>query len=143
MSQPTYPSSRHDRPHARLYDHWMQHPAWKTLSPPAFKIIAMLMASYRPDEPNAFPVGQRRIAGMCGCAPATAKKAIDELIAGCFLREERKGGSRGDSASRERVASLTRYDTDAIAGDPDLPIKTWKRRKEYTCLKSAARTHQI
>jgi len=116
----------------------MQQPAWRTLSPPAFKIIAILMASYRPDNPNAFPVGQRRMADMCGCASATAKKAIDELVAGGFLREERRGRSQGSAASRERVASLTRYDTDAIAGDPDLPIKTWKRGKESGRQKSAA-----
>jgi DNA-binding MarR family transcriptional regulator len=138
VSQPTYPCSRHDRPHARLYDHWMQHPAWRTLSPPAFKIISLLLASYRPANPNAFPVGQRRMADMCGCAPNTAKKAIDELIEGGFLREERRGRSRGNAASRERVASLTRYDSDTHIGDPDLPIKTWKQRKKFGGLKSAA-----
>jgi len=138
VSQPTYPSSRHDRPHARLYDHWLKHPAWRTLSPPAFKIISMLLASYRPDNPNAFPVGQRRMADMCGCASATAKKAVDELIEGGFLRQERRGRSRGSAASRERVASLTRYNTDAIAEDPDLPMKTWERRQKSGCHKSAA-----
>jgi len=138
VSQPTYPSSRHDRPHARLYDHWLQHPAWGTLSPPAFKIIVMMLAAYRPDKPNAYPVGGRRMARRCGCAPATATNAIDELIAGDFLREERKGGNRGNAASRERVASLTRYDTETAAGDPNLPIKTWKRRMKSGRHKSAA-----
>ena len=69
---------------------------------------------------------------------ATAKKAIDELIEGGFLREERRGRSRGNAASRERVASLTRYNTDAIAEDPDLPMKTWERRKKSGRQKSAA-----
>ena len=127
MSRPTYPSSRHDRPHARIYDHWLNHPAWQNLSPPAFKIITILLASYRPDKPNVFPVGERRMAGMCGCAPATAKKAVAELIAGGFLRQERKGRSQGDAASRERIASLTQYDTETAAGDPNLPIKTWAK----------------
>jgi hypothetical protein len=106
----------------------MRHPAWGTLSPPAFKIIGMLLASYRPANPNKFPVGERRMADLCGCAPATARKAIDELVAGSFLKEERKGRSRGNVASRERVASLTRYNTDTTVGDPDLPLKAWEKR---------------
>ena len=130
MSQPTYPSSRHDRPHARIYDHWLKHPAWSKLSPTAFKIIVILLASYRPDGYNVFPVGERRMAEMCGCAPATAKKAIDELIAGGFLKEERQGRSRGNAASRERIASLTRYHTETRAGDPNLPIKIWRKNSQ-------------
>lgn len=98
----------------------------------------MLLASYRPDKPNAYPVGERRMARRCGCAPATARKAVDELMARGFLRQERKGGNRGNAASRERVASLTRYDTEAVAGDPNLPIKTWKRCMKSGRHKSAA-----
>jgi len=59
-------------------------------------------------------------------------------MAGGFLREERKGGNRGNAAGRERVASLTRYDTEAAAGDPDLPIKRWERRMKSGRHKSAA-----
>ncbi|GJL96829.1 MAG: hypothetical protein DHS20C06_06460 [Hyphobacterium sp.] len=67
---------------------------------------------------------------MCRCAPATAKKSVDELVEGGFLKEERKGRSRGNAASRERIASLTRYDTDTVAGDPNLPIKIWKKNSK-------------
>ena len=67
------------------------------------------------------------MAEMCGCAAATAKKSVNELIEGGFLKEERKGRSRGNAVSRERIVSLTRYDTEAVAGDPNLPIKIWKR----------------
>lgn len=143
MSHPTYPSSRHDRPHARIYDHWLKHPAWLGLSPPAFKIISILLASYRPDRANVFPVGERRMSEMCGCAPATAKKSVDELIAGGFLREERKGRSRGNAASRERIVSLTRYDTDTIAGCPNLPIKIWRESAKKRRQKSEASTPHI
>jgi len=83
------------------------------------------------------------MAEMCKCAPRTAKLAIDELVAGGFLREERKGRSRGQAASRERIVSLTRYDTDTVRGDPDLPIKLWRKRQKSRCSQSAASTHQI
>ncbi|RIJ23961.1 hypothetical protein D1224_06850 [Henriciella barbarensis] len=138
MSQPTYPSSRHDRPHARIYDHWLKHPSWINLSGQAHKIISMLKASFRPDQPNAFPVGERRIAEMSGCAPRTAKLAIDELIASGFLRVERAGRNRGAAVGRERVVSLTCKDTETAAGDPDLPLKLWRQTMKSTRLKSAA-----
>lgn len=70
------------------------------------------------------------MAELCGCASATAKKSVNELIDGGFLKEERKGRSRGNAASRERIVSLTRYDTEVIAGDPNLPIKIWKRNSK-------------
>lgn len=63
---------------------------------------------------------------------------MDELIAGAFLKEERKGRSRGNAASRERIASLTRYDTETAAGDPNLPIKTWVKCMKSERLKSDA-----
>lgn len=78
------------------------------------------------------------MAAICGCAPATARKAIDELIAGGFLREERKGRNRGKAASRERVVALTRYDTETAPGDPNLPIKLWREKKATKGPKSMA-----
>lgn len=138
MSEPTYPSSRHDRPHVRLYAHWLNQPPWKNLSPHAFKILSMLMAEYRPDKPNLFPVGARRIAEMCGCSSHTAKKSIDELIECVFLHVQQKGRNRGNAHSRERIVSLTRYDTETSKGDPELPIKVWRRKTKSEHLKSAA-----
>jgi hypothetical protein len=138
MSQPTYPCSRHDRPHARIYDHWLKHPVWINLSSPASKIITTLKASFRPDKPNAFPVGERRIAQMTGCAPRTAKRAIDELIATGFLRVEQAGRNKGDAVGRERVVSLTCKDTETAAGDPELPFKLWRQKMKSKRLKTAA-----
>jgi hypothetical protein len=129
MSNPSYPSSRHDRPHARIYDHWLRHPAWKNLSPPAFKIITTLLASYRPEKNNVFLVGERRIADLCPCSPRTARFAIDELIEGGFLRVERKGRSDGAVSARERAVSLTRYNTDTLVGDPELPMRVWETQR--------------
>jgi len=128
VSQPLYKSSRHDRPHARIYDHHVSHPAWASLSGNAFKLIAFLFAKYRPEKPNSFPVGARRVAGMIGISESVAAKAVQELIDTGHLRQERKGLNLGRVATRERIVSLTRYDTETSAGDPDLPIAVWKQK---------------
>lgn len=127
MSVPHYPSSRRDRPHARLYDHDLLHPAWKELSPNAFKLIGYLMAKWRPNQPNSFAVGGNSVAKLIGVDPKTGTKLVAELIEKGHLREERKGRNRGQVKTRERVVSLTRYHTETVAGDPAWPIKVWER----------------
>jgi|GEM_PF-2813814 len=56
----------------------------------------------------------------------TAKRIVDELIEAGHLIEERKGRNRGMVKTRERVVSLTRYDTETGKGDPNMPIKVWR-----------------
>ncbi|QYI99810.1 helix-turn-helix domain-containing protein [Thalassovita mediterranea] len=136
MSYALFSVRRKDLPHARIYDHYLEHASWRELSPFAFKAIVMLMASYRPDQANVFPVGESRMAETIGCAPATAKNAIDELIEGGFLKLEQKGRNRGKASGRERIVSLTQYDTETSVGDPSLPVKTWQRKQKSAHLKS-------
>ncbi|WP_018997960.1 helix-turn-helix domain-containing protein [Hirschia maritima] len=128
MSQTLYPNSQHDRPHGRCYDHHCKHAAWIELSAVAFKIIFFLFASYRPTKGNFFPVGERRLSEACGVGRASVKNAIDELIEKGHLKLERKGRPFGDSRTRERVVSLTRFDTVTCTGDPDLPLMVWREK---------------
>lgn len=129
MSGALYPSSRHDRPHARLYDHHLNHAAWRSLSGNALKLLLYLMASYRPNKPNSFPVGRKTLADKINVSEKTAAKLVDELVEKGHLREERKGRNRGFTKTRERVASLTRYDTEMHAGNPELPIEVWNAKR--------------
>lgn len=124
---PIYPSSRHDRPHARVYHHHVRHPSFQQLSGKAFQLIVTLWASYRPNKPNAFPVGGMSVAKLVDVSPKTASKLVDELIKAGHLREERKGRNRGQVKTRERVVSLTRFDTDTSLGDPELPLEVWRK----------------
>ena len=121
-----YPASQHDSPHARIYDRDMEHPSWRGLSPVAFKLIACLLAKYRPNEANCFPAGGRRLGAMVNVDEKTARAAVQELIEKGFLTEERKGRFKGERHSRERVVSLTRWDTDTRKGDPERPKKVWR-----------------
>lgn len=129
MSAPLYPSSRHDKPHARMYDHHLQHPAWRSLSGNAFKLNVMLLAQFRPNMSNSFPVGAATVSLMLNISEKTAKKVVDELIEKGHLWEQREGRNRGLVKTRERVASLTRYDTESQAKDPELPIIIWQKQK--------------
>ena len=67
---------------------------------------------------------------MIGVSEKTASKIVDELIERGHLREERKGSNTGMLKTRERVVSLTRHDSEIYAGDPELPLKVWRRRKK-------------
>lgn len=128
MSGSLYPSSRHDRPHARLYDHDLNHPAWLELSGNAFKLIARLLAMYREQSPNCFPVGGATVAKLISVDEKTGRKLVDELIEAGHLHEERRGRNSGMVKTRERVVSLTRYDTETRVGNPALPIELWRKR---------------
>lgn len=128
MSEPLYPASRHDRPHARIYDHHVSHPSWKSLSGNAVKLLVTLLAKYRPNAPNAFPAGGKSIGELIEVSSKTATGIVDELIEAGHLNEERRGRNSGVVKTRERVVSLSRYDTDTRAGDPDLPEKRWRER---------------
>ncbi len=126
MARPEYPGSQHDSPHARIYHRHLPHPAWKHLSGNAFKLLAYLLAMYRPSEPNAIAAGGKRIGELINVSPSTATRCVDELIASGHLREERRGRNSGRVQTRERVVSLTRHDTETAKGDPDLPTKRWR-----------------
>jgi DNA-binding MarR family transcriptional regulator len=127
MSKSLYPFSQHDSPHARLYFRHLTNPAWRSLSGNAFKLLACLLAEYRPANPNSFPAGERTVARMIGVSRSAAVRAVNELIEKGHLRQERGGKSTGSVATRERVVSLTRWHTETVNGDPELPIKLWNR----------------
>lgn len=129
MSGALYPSSQHDKAHARLYDHHLNHPAWMSLSGNAVKFLSCLLASYRPKNPNSFAVGRKTVAERINVSEKTAAKIVDELIKKGHFRQEREGRNRGCVKTRERIVSLTRFDTEMHAGDPDLPIRLWREEQ--------------
>lgn len=128
MSKPLYPASKHDSPHARLYDRDLAHPAWIALSGNAFKLIVWLLAKWRPGKTNSFPVGGATVGKLIGVDRKTGFRAVDELIDAGHLRVERSGRNHGMVKTRERIVSLTRYDTETCAGNKRLPIEVWQKK---------------
>lgn len=100
------------------------------LSGNAVKLIARYLAMYREQFPNSFAAGGATVGKLIGVDEKTGRKLVDELVAAGHLREERRGRNRGMVKTRERVVSLTRYDTETHVGDPALPIKVWRQRKK-------------
>lgn len=83
-----------DRSHARLYSHWRDLPAWRSLSLAARALLIEMMWDYRPDPGNngylKWPL--RRAAKVLGCSKDTAAIALEELEACGWITCERIGG---------------------------------------------------
>lgn len=101
-----------DRPHARVYHYWLNLPAWATMSVHAKCLLIELLARYRPDEPNSFPLPNAEAARWLACAPNTAARAIAELTERGWIVIERRGTMRGSRSARCRVVSLAAYPSD-------------------------------
>lgn len=113
---------RHDAPHARIYTHWLAAPAWSTLSAQAKVLLTVLLARYRPQNPNLFLLSDRRAADLVGCSPNAASKAVQQLAERGWIIIERHGGVSGARATRSRQVSLAAYDTETRVGDRDAPL---------------------
>lgn len=105
-----------DRPHARIYRHWMDLPAWTTLTAVAQSLIVNLMTRYRPHEPNQFEISDRTATTLVRCSRNTASKALAELEDRGWVRVVRVGRMRGPKAKRASIYTLT-----AFAEEPSTP----------------------
>lgn len=105
-----------DKPHARIYRHWMDLPAWTTLTPLAQALITNLITRYRPHEPNLFELSDRTVTTLVRCARNTARKALHDLEDRGWLRVVRVGRMSGPKAKRASVYVLTAFP--AEAGEP-------------------------
>ena len=116
---------RHEKPHARIYDHWRRSAAWRSLTAQAKALYVEIAAQYRPDKENHFPLSNAEAARLIPCAPRTALKAIDQLVERGFFSLERPGRSWGPSSSRCRIVSVGIFETETREEDRDRPMK-WK-----------------
>lgn len=122
MAKRTY-HSRHDDPHARIYDHWVKHPAWASMSVHAKVLLTETMASYRPRRANLFSMSNARAARQLRCAENTAAKAIHELIERGWFVLERRGAMTGQRGARERMVSLGMFKTETRVDDRDAALR--------------------
>jgi len=122
-------TKRRQPPYAQIFLHWMYLPAWQELSSHAVKLLAELLAAYRPYTPNAFELSDRHVAERLNCSRQTAAKVIAELIELGWLKLERKGSLTGARAGRSRVVSLTCRPTETNA-TPTNDFRHWGRVSE-------------
>jgi hypothetical protein len=98
-----------DPPHARIYQSWLDLPAWRTLSPHAKCLLTELLARYRPKEPNQFEISDRVASRLIGCARNTARKALEELEDRGWIAVLHVGRITGPRTARASVYALTCY----------------------------------
>lgn len=113
---------RHDDPHARIYDHWVRHPAWASMGLHAKVLLTETMASYRPSRLNLFPMSNARAARQLKCAENTAAKAIAELVERGWFVLERRGAMTGQRGARERMVSLGMFKTETRVDNRDAAL---------------------
>ncbi|PCI42902.1 MAG: hypothetical protein COB49_13050 [Alphaproteobacteria bacterium] len=114
-----------DRPHARVYEEWLQLPAWRHTSVYAHELLVRTLASYRQRNGNNFEWSARKAAIAIGCSRPKAAEAIKELVTCGWFKVERTGRTTGPRATRAGVYSLTMYGTEASA-TPTKDYEKWK-----------------
>jgi DNA-binding transcriptional MocR family regulator len=138
-----------DKPHARIYRHWLDLPSWTTLTAVAQSLIVNLMASYRPQEPNRFEISDRAATALVRCSRNTAAKAMAELEDRGWLRVIRVGRMRGPKAKRASVYVLTAFPEDIsnpatkdfLRWQPQ-PIQRLKERPSTAQIRAVNGSHQ-
>jgi hypothetical protein len=104
-----------DRPHARIYAHWRQYPAWRTLSLAARALLTEILLEYRPGLNGRLEWSCRKAGQAVGISKDRAARALTELELFGWLRVERIAlfGRRNAPA----CYALTMFPND-VTGDP-------------------------
>jgi len=104
-----------DRPHARIYSHWRNFPAWRALSLAARALLVEILMEYRPGQNGRLEWSWRRAAKAIGVSKDTAARALIELELLGWLTVERLAGFGRRNAPA--CYALTMFANDAT-GDP-------------------------
>jgi hypothetical protein len=104
-----------DRPHARIYAHWRQYPAWRALALVSRALLVEILLEYRPGLNGHLEWSCRKAAQAIGVSKDRAARALTQLELLGWLKVERiaKFGRRNAPA---RYA-LTMFAND-VTGDP-------------------------
>jgi hypothetical protein len=103
-----------DRPHARIYAHWRNYPAWRALSLVSRALLAEILMEYRPGLNGKLEWSCRKAAQAIGVSKDRAARALTQLELLGWLTVERVGGFKSRNAARY---ALTMYANDTT-GEP-------------------------
>ena len=114
-----------DRRHARIYAAWLTLPAWRALSGDAVKLLAFMLANYRPGENGLNDFSARQAGEAIGKAKSQGARALNELEACGWIAVVRVGTFQcRNKPSRYALAS---YPNDATGERATLAFETWQR----------------
>ncbi|HEY8007156.1 MAG TPA: hypothetical protein VIF02_04135 [Methylocella sp.] len=92
-----------DRPHARIYHHWLDLPAWKAMRGEAQLLLVHMLATFRPAFNSRLEWPLTRVQEVLRCGRSTASEALTDLEKNGWVKVCRVGrfsGSRKPSLYR-------------------------------------------
>jgi hypothetical protein len=104
-----------DRPHARIYAHWRQYPAWRALSLASRALLVEIMLEYRPGQNGCLEWSCRKAARAIGVSKDSAARALTQLELLGWLKVERISNFGRRNAPAHYA--LTMFAND-VTGDP-------------------------
>ena len=92
-----------DRPHARIYQHWVDLPAWKAMRREAQLLLVYMMVEFRPAMNSRLEWSLTRVQQVLRCSRSIASESLTDLEKNGWIKVCRTGrfsGSRKPSLYR-------------------------------------------
>lgn len=120
-----FPANRRlAKPHARIYAHWRELPAWRVLSCAARCLLVEMLMEYRPGNNGGLQWSVRRAASALGVGKQSAATALAELEKAGWITVQRIGALGGGNAPTEYA--LTMYVNDATGEEATRAFERWE-----------------
>src|SRR5271154_5788370 len=104
-----------DRPHARIYAHWRQYPAWRALSLASRALLVEILFEYRPGLNGGLEWSCRKAAKAVGVSKDRAARSLTQLECLGWLTVERL--AKFSRRNAPACYALTMFPND-VTGDP-------------------------
>ena len=112
-----------DRPHARVYAHWRQFPAWALLSLVARALLVEILMEYRPGANGRLAWSCRKAARSISVSKDRAARALIELEMKGWLTVERVANFGRRNLPAEYA--LTMYANDVNGAPASFAFEAW------------------
>jgi hypothetical protein len=112
-----------DRPHARIYAHWRQYPAWTSLGLVARALLVEMLMEYRPGTNGRLAWSCRKAARAVGVSKDRAARALIELEMRGWVTVERVANFGRRNLPAEYA--LTMYANDASGAPASYAFEAW------------------
>jgi hypothetical protein len=120
-----FPANRRlAKPHARIYAHWRELPAWRVLSCAARCLLVEMLMEYRPGRNGQLQFSVRRAAAIARVGKQSAVTALAELEKAGWITVQKLGALRGGNAPTE--FALTLYDNDVTGEEASRAFERWQ-----------------
>jgi DNA-binding transcriptional MocR family regulator len=135
--------NRHGPKFVRLFHFMMDTPAWQSLSPLAIVAYLELARHYNGSNNGELYLSIRTFAQKWNCSPASAARAINELIDKGFIEVTRNSGFNVKDRKRQaRTFRLTVFFCDLTKSAASNTFSKWKPAEKHFTV-SPVRQHGL